>query len=306
MTLYYTPQTTMEALNILQETAGKARIIGGGTDLLPEIRAGKTVPETLVDISNIPELNQIRIENNQVSIGAGVNFTAIKDHPVLNKLVPMLTAAAASIGAGAIQQTATWGGNLVQAMPAADGAIAALALEAELRILDSKGERWEPVENIFLGPGQSSLDPSKELLAAIRFSYPDNQWWGTAWKRIGRRSALILPIMNCAVKLLPRQTQNEIQIVRAVIALGPAGQVPFRANKAEKSLQNMPINEDYFQQAGIITRDESQPRGNPLRASREYRLDVIPVLVCSALKEAAEQIQTQSEVLNRSINRSME
>jgi CO/xanthine dehydrogenase FAD-binding subunit len=294
MTRYFTPQTPSEAVNILQQAAGKGRVIGGGTDLLPEIRTGKSAPETLVDISNIPELNQIQIESHQVTIGAGVNFAAIKNHPVLNELVPMLTAAAASIGAGAIQQTATWGGNLVQAMPAADGAIAALALEAKLKILDSNGERWESVEKTFLGPGQSSLDSSRELLTAIRFSYPEDRCWGTAWKRIGRRSALILPIMNCAVKLIPRQEKDEIWIAQAVIALGPAGGVPFRATKAEKSLHNIPINENYFQQAGIITRDESQPRGNPLRASREYRLEIIPSLVCSALKEAAEQIQTPS------------
>jgi len=292
MTRYYSPLSPSEAVDILQEAAGRGRIIGGGTDLLPEIRTGKTAPETLVDISSIPELNQIEIETNQITIGAGVNFSAIKNHPRLQELVPMLTAAAGSIGAGAIQHTATWGGNLIQAMPAADGAIAALALEAKLRILDTNGERWEPVEKTFLGPGQSSLDPSRELLTAIRFSYPEGGWWGTAWKRIGRRSALILPILNCAVKLIPRQEKNEIRIAQAVIAIGPAGKVPFRARTAEQSLQNIPLDEKYFQQAGIISREESQPRGNPLRASREYRLEIIPGLVCGALKEAAMQIQT--------------
>lgn len=294
MTRYYSPLSPMEAVDILQQAAGRGRIIGGGTDLLPEIRTGQAAPETLVDISNITELKQITIETHQITIGAGVNFAVIKNHPRLQKLVPMLTAAAGSIGAGAIQHSATWGGNLIQAMPAADGAIAALALEAKLRILDSNGERWEPVENTFLGPGQSSLDPSKELLTAIRFSYPEDGWWGTAWRRVGRRLALILPILNCAVKLIPHQEKNQIRIARAVIALGPAGKVPFRAASAEQFLQNTPLDEKYFQQAGIISRDESRPRGNPLRASREYRLEIIPGQVYSALKEAAEQIQTRS------------
>ncbi|NQS92447.1 MAG: FAD binding domain-containing protein [Chloroflexi bacterium] len=287
MIRYEYPGSIPEAVYILSEMDGKARILAGGTDLLPELRAGEQSPECLVDITQIPELHKIEIQPEAITVGATVTFSDLIRDPFLKDQVPILVQAAASVGAGGIQQAATWAGNIVQAMPAADGIIAALALEAEVKLINSGGENWVPVEDLFQGPGISKVDSTRELVAGIRFPlHPDDSAWGTAWKRIGRRSALVLPILNCGVKLVLQDKSGTLRIKKAILALGPVGPQPFRAKIAEEWLIGKSPEDAVFQQAGELAREEAQPRSSILRASKEYRRKIIPVLVRDAFQES--------------------
>lgn len=289
---YLYPATLQEALHYLHTLDGEAQILAGGTDLIPDLRAGKAAPGYLVDITGIPELTGIEINDKHITLGAAVSFSEIKEHPVLREYHPALVQAAGSIGAGAIQQAATWAGNIVQAMPAADGAIIALALEAEARIMDQHHARWVPVGELFLGPGKSAVDPTRELITSIRFpnhNYRDD--WGASWQRVGRRQALVLPIINAAVKLKIAAGETPPRVEKVVIAVGPAAPFPFRAGAAESFLRDQQINQTNFRQAGILARDQARPRSSPMRASRRYRLDIIPPLIERALWEACSRAQ---------------
>ena len=197
---YCRPETIGEALDLLNSHPARARIIAGGTDLLVDLRKGKAQVQILVDITRIPELGQVRIEGEYVEVGAAVTFAAIQDHAYFKRSIPMLAEAAGSVGAPGIRSAATWVGNLVQAMPAADGAIVALALEAEARLVEAGGAKWIPVTSLFAGPGQSAIDPCRQMISHLRFKIPGTAW-GTAWQRVGRRAALTLPTINCAVKV---------------------------------------------------------------------------------------------------------
>jgi len=286
---YLSPQTLSEALKLLDRNQGKARILAGGTDLMPDIQAGALDPEIIIDINNIPELQGIEIGTTQVVIGAAVPFAVIKTHPFLKAHVPVLTQAASSIGAGGIQQSATWAGNIVQAMPAADGAIAAIALEAQALVCSSQEQNWRDIKDLYLGPKESTIDPTSQIITAIRFPIPPpNQLWGNAWMRLGRRSALILPIVNCAVNLLLEENQGSRTISKALIAMGPADVVPFLADKSAQYLVGKPPDRETFARAGELASEEARPRSSPLRASKEYRHHIIPVLVRDALSQAAQ------------------
>ncbi len=291
MRQYLIPGSIEEAIHLLETHRGQARLIAGGTDVLPDIRQGKRNPRCLVDITRIPELKQIEVTDKFVKVGAAVTFAEIKDSPFLNQHMHALVDAARSVGATGIQTAATWVGNIVQAMPAADGAIVALALEAEAHIIDSHNTEWRPVETLFLGPGASTIDPTRQLVTHIRFpSTSTSTLTSTSWQRIGRRSSLVLPILNCAVKLsiIP----DGARIERATIALGPVAPRPFRARQAEAFLQEQAPVEEVFAQAARIAQKESQPRSSLMRASREYRLAIIPAMVSDALSVAAERAST--------------
>ncbi len=278
---YCTPASLEEALGLLTAHPGQARIIAGGTDLLPDLRKGNKHPQFLVNIMRLPGLDQIKVDANFVEVSAAVTFANIKEHPFFKRHIHALAEAAASVGAPSVQTAATWVGNLVNAMPAADGAIVALALEAEVRVVDQNKSVWQPVETLFLGPGKSAIDSSCQIITHLRFPVPSGAW-GTAWQRVGRRTALTLPIINCAVKVV----LDGERIQRAIVALGPVAPWPFRAKETEAFLAGKLPIPDVLAEAGKIAQRESNPRSNELRASRAYRLAIIPVLIRRALISA--------------------
>lgn len=281
---YLFPASIEETIQILEHHAGTARIISGGTDVLPEIREDKLHPDFLVDITRIRGLDQIRITSEFVEVGAAVTFGDIRDSSPINQQIHALADAARSVGAEAIQNAATWVGNLVQAMPAADGAIVALALDAEARVVDREGAGWRPVASLFRGPGISDVDPTRQLVSHLRFPSP-RRHWGTAWSRIGRRPSLVLPILNCAVMLCLDAEGQQIETAR--IALGPVAPCPHRACRAEAYLQGRPPIKASFSQAARLAQQEANPRDSITRASRAYRLDIIPPMIETALETAA-------------------
>jgi carbon-monoxide dehydrogenase medium subunit len=295
MSEYVYPASIAEAVECLERRAGEGRVIAGGTDLLPDLRKGRIAPGCLVDITRIPSLQQIDVEGDVVTVGAAVTFATLRKHRFLTQHVHALVDAAASVGAGAIQSVATWAGNIVQAMPAADGAIIAVALDAEAEIISRVGARWEPVESLFEGPGCSTIDPTSEIITRLRFSGP----WartGTAWRRVGRRAALVLPILSCAVRVEVepgsaegRSSSGDERIASVAIALGPVAPRPVRAREAEAFLLGQSPLPEIVARAGDIARGEANPRTSVTRASAEYRLDILPTLVRGTLAEAVER-----------------
>lgn len=286
---YVYPTTIAEAVEILAAWNGEARLIAGGTDLMLELTKKKIQPRCLVSVEQVQGLKEIVVEENFVVIGAAVTFAEIKDHDYIKRHLWALAEAARSVGSLAIQNQATLAGNIVNAMPAADGAIAAVALDAEACIVDKEGTKWQLVESLFLGPGKSSVNPTAQILTHLRFPRRREHLRGTGWCRLARRPSLTLPILNCAVDLSLRNGQT---IEQAHIALGPVASRPFRARRAEQFLEGHTITHDVLKQAAEIARDECHPRGNVLRASREYRLATIPTLVETALQQSVSRALT--------------
>ena len=283
MTEYLFPRTPEEAVAALAESGGRAIVIAGGTDVLLDMEKGKWRPDRLVDITRIPELQRIELREGALIVGAAVPFVALRGHPIIAAQVHALADAAASVGALAIQTAATWAGNLVQAMPAADGAIIALALDAEARILDAGGATWRKVADLYAGPGRSLVDPTGQLLTHIRFAVPPCR--GTAWRRTGRRPSLVLPTLNCAATV----RLADGRIAAATIAMGPVGPCPVRAADAEAFLAGQSPSPEVFAEAAQVALCHAHPRSSALRASREYRLAVLPALVEETLTVAAER-----------------
>jgi CO/xanthine dehydrogenase FAD-binding subunit len=286
---YEIPASVQEALAILARYDGQAQIIAGGTDLVIELQEGTHSVACLVDVTRIPGLDRIERQDAWIVLGSSVTFRQIKESALLREQARVLAEAAGTVGALQIQTMATLAGNVASALPAADGSVALVALDAEVEVANGQGRTWRPVGELFLGPGRSAIDPHREMITAIRFPALTGRQ-GSAWERIGRRRALVLPILNCGAVL----ALNDGQIEWARLGLGPVAPVPFRARETEAFLAGRPANEEAFRQAGDIAAYEAQPRTSLLRASREYRLEVLPVLVRNGLARATAQAQERS------------
>jgi CO/xanthine dehydrogenase FAD-binding subunit len=287
---YELPNSVEEALAILARYDGRAQLIAGGTDLVIELQEGRHSVECLVDVTRIPGLDRIETQDGAIVLGANVTFRQIKESPLLHDKARVLAEAAGTVGALQIQTVATLAGNLVSALPAADGSVALRALDAEVEIAGREGRTWRPVGELFLAPGRSAVDPSREMITAIHFAALGPRQ-GSAWERLGRRRALVLPILNCGASLA---LDDEDRVAWARLSLGPVAPVPFRACQAEAFLAGQPAGEGAFARAAEIAAGECQPRSSLLRASREYRLEVLPVLVRRGLGRAAEQARARA------------
>ena len=161
---YAAPTTVEEAIRILAGAPDSARVLSGGTDLLVQLRSGRTRPGLIVDIKKIPGLSGIRERDGAFVIGAATPCAVIGEHDALKQAWPGLVEAANLIGSTQVQGRASLGGNLCNASPAADSVPALIAARATCIVAGGGGQREVPVESIPTGPGSTSLKPGEFIV----------------------------------------------------------------------------------------------------------------------------------------------
>ena len=164
-TLDYTaPLTVEEAVRILAGAPGVAKILSGGTDLLVQLRSGRTKPDLIVDIKRIPGISDICERDGGFVIGASTPGAVIGECGALQRAWPGVVEAANLIGSTQVQGRASLAGNLCNASPAADSVPALIAARATCVIAGPNGRREVPVESIATGPGRTSLSPGEFIV----------------------------------------------------------------------------------------------------------------------------------------------
>ncbi len=288
---YHTPATVSEALSLLHQHKEKARIIAGGTDLILDMEAEYTAaPEVLVDVTRIGGIDRIAQEDGWIVLGAGTTHTQIESSPLLRAQARCLTESCGVIGGPQVRNVATLGGNVAHALPAADGTIGLLALEAEVEVAahSARGalHSWQPLLSIFAGPGRNRLDPD-QMLHAFRFR-PTGARAGNAFDRIMRPQGVALPVLGIAARVRLDATLRRVE--DAVIAIGPAGPTPFRATRAEEVLTTArTFDDDAVQHAIAAAQTQASLRTSKYRSSQEYRREMIGVLLRRVLHTAVER-----------------
>lgn len=284
-----------EALALLARYRGQARLIAGGTDLMVDLETGQEPPpKALVDITHVEELRRIDREGEYIVVGAGVTHSAIVASPLLQEHATCLVEACRVIGGPQVRNMGTLGGNVAHALPAADGTVALVALgaEAEVARLAPDGHvvrTWHPMADLFLGPGRSAVDSTREVITAFRFR-ARGPHEGSAFARVMRPQGVALPILGVAarVRLSPDHTRFE----RVSLCIGPAGPVPFRARQTEQFLEGQPVSEAIIAQAVQTARAETRLRTSKYRATQEYRQEMLQVFVPRVLTTAILRART--------------
>ncbi|GAB4505042.1 MAG: xanthine dehydrogenase family protein subunit M [Anaerolineales bacterium] len=286
---YFRPTSVKEAIEALTSAPGPALPIAGGTDLLLDLRQGNHPPiHTLVDLTFIPEMTVIELRGDSLYIGAAVPISRIQSDPLIARHAQALTEASALIAGPQVRNTATLGGNVAHALPAADGTIALTALNAQAEIAGRAAEHIETrrisFQDLFLGPGKSTIDKTKELIVGfyVPIKTSEVSRVSSCFKRIMRPQGVALPILNCAVWLA---RENET-IADIRIAIGPGGPVPFRATQAESTLRGQPLTDTTFSRALDTLLSQARFRNSARRASADYRRHIVGGLFKDVLETA--------------------
>jgi len=310
---YFKPKTLEEVLTLLAKYGEKAKLIAGGTDVIVMIKQKAMVPDVLISLRGIPDLDQIKF-NGSLNIGPMVTHRAIEKSEVIRKNFSALTDATDYLGSVQIRNVATIGGNICTAAPSADTATPLLVLGTQAKIKSLKKERTVPVEEFFKGPGETVLKPGelvRELL--IPKLLPNT---GSAYYKLQRRLALDLPILGVSVLLsldknkvtcsdmlcttspissiLHKMEEDELICKDVRIALGVAAPTPMRAVKAEALLRSKKLSDELLEEVANTASQEAQPR-DTIRGEAWYRKDMVRVLVKRMAMKCIERV-VQPEV----------
>ena len=283
---YLQPKTLEEALHILQGYSGRARVIAGGTDVIPQLRKRDVELEALVDITGLPDMANIEQDGDKIILGGLVTHAQVASSQLIKDRAGLLSEGAGSVGSPQIRNIATVAGNLISGQPAADTSIPLLALDAMVTIASGKGQRAVPLTEFFLDLGKTVLDPGKEILTKIEFQSLGKAQGG-AFLRLSKRKALSLPMLVCAVKVTVNRNKDAIS--EAAIALGPVAPTPFRDRHTEDALKGAPINLATLADAAEGASAYCSPRDSLLRGSCDYRQEMVKVFVKRGLVWALDQ-----------------
>jgi carbon-monoxide dehydrogenase medium subunit len=285
---YVIPKSVEEALEILQSREGEARIIAGGTDLIPELREGARKVKCLVDISEIGTLRKIELYGDLIKLGAGVTHAQVASSPLIRERATLLAEAASAVGSPLIRNQGTVVGNVVNAQPAADTAVALFSLCAEVEILSSKGTRRIPIEQTYEKLSASRINSASEIVTALYIKGLRKDQ-GSAFVRLALRRALALPMLNVAAVV----TIQDGRFEESRITIGPVAPLPFRSKNAEATLKHAAAGPESVDKAADAAASEAQPRDSALRGSAEYRREMVKVFVRRAVVLAAQRAQQE-------------
>lgn len=273
---YLVPKSIDEAISLLESHGERAKYIAGGTDVLVKIKEGKIAPDYLISLKHIPALDHILFEESsgELRIGALVTHRALERSPAIRTHFPIIHDAVSNIGSVQIRNVATIGGNLVNAVPSADGAIPLVTLEGRAVIRGPKGEREVGLLHFFEGPGQTILEHGEILTEIVVPPLPPRT--GSAYVKFGRREAMELPLLGLGVVLGLDEGMKRCE--KARIGLGVAAPTPMRAMAAERFLEGKTLDDRSLQEAGRIAAEESRVRDS-IRGVAWYRREMVRVLV---------------------------
>src|SRR4026209_2787332 len=179
---YLAPATLDEALIKLTQRPDDAKILAGGHSLIPAMKLRLAQPQLLIDIARIKSLAYIREEGDQILIGATTTHYQLESSDLLKQICPLLPECAKSIGDVQVRNKGTIGGSVAHSDPAGDWPAAVLALDAELVVVGTSGERTVKAENFFVDLLTTDLRPG-EILREIRITKPSGRF-GQAYQKV--------------------------------------------------------------------------------------------------------------------------
>jgi carbon-monoxide dehydrogenase medium subunit len=279
---YFTFAQLSEVLVRLKRGKGKSKLIAGGTNVIPDMRAKALKPDVLIDLSHLKRLAYIKEEKKRIRMGSLTTIAELASSKVIQKYAPILSQAGSQIGNPLVRNRATMGGNLADASPAADTAVPLLALEAIVVTgKDGRIDRQIPIDQFFTGPNRTVLKKG-ELIKEIVFSKPNSNA-KMGYLKLGRRNAMAISVVSLAI-LMEMETGK---CKKARIGLGAVAPTPIRAYRTEAMLLGKEVTKQLIERCCDEITNEIRPISD-IRASAEYRREMASVLLGRLLQQIAD------------------
>ncbi len=279
---YHLPNSVNDAISMLKKYGSEAKILSGGMSLIPLMKLRLAEPAHLIDINRISGLDYIKESDGFLRIGALAREVDLEKSELVRTKYPLLLDTTLVIADPLVRNRATIGGNLAHGDPANDHPATMLALEAEIVVVGSQGERKIPVTSFFTDLFTTALS-SGEILTEIRIPIPP-PGSGGAYFKLERKVGDFATAGVAAQLTLGKDDVCE----RAGIGLTNVGLTPVKARRAEEALRGKKIDGESIKRAAQLAAQESEPTAD-LRGSQEYKRDLVRVLAIRALDRALER-----------------
>jgi carbon-monoxide dehydrogenase medium subunit len=266
---YLTPQTLSQVLQLLNQYGRDAKIIAGGTDVVPQLKYEKIAPAYLINVARLSDLTYIR-EDKSLRIGAGTKLRDVKQYCENTEKYACLYDAMCSIGKVQVMNMGTLGGNLCTASPAADSAPPLLVLDGRAKLISEHSERTVSLGDFFRGPNMTAMEPD-EMMLEIQIPAPKKNS-GNAFIKIARVAADISKI-SCAVAV----TRQGNICTECRIAMGAVAAVPLRIPAAESKLCGQSIADSVLDETAKVLSADIKPLTD-VRSTESYRKHVARIL----------------------------
>jgi carbon-monoxide dehydrogenase medium subunit len=287
---YHRPDTVTEAVQMLAEFGEDAKILAGGQSLVPMLAMRLTHFAHLIDISRIGELTGVDLVDGQIEVRAATPHALVGMDDEVADSVPLLTLATPHIGHFQIRTRGTLGGAIAHADPAAEYAAVALALDAQIEAVSSRGRRDVAAADLFTGLWETSLAPD-EILTAVRFPVWSGRC-GFAVEEFARRHG-DFAIAGAAVAL---EVDDDDRVARCGIGLLGLGSTPLRGVDGEQAVVGHRVADIDTDEVGGLTLATLTDIPADLQGSASYRRRVGAVMVSRALASAVAQVTSEEMI----------
>ncbi|MBI4640637.1 MAG: xanthine dehydrogenase family protein subunit M [Candidatus Tectomicrobia bacterium] len=282
---YVSAHTIDEAISLLAQRGEQARALAGGTDLIVQVREGRRKVDLIVDIKQIPEVNELSYDpTNGLRVGAALPCYKIYTNAAVAAAYAGLIDSVSLIGGTQIQGRASVGGNLCNASPAADSIPALIVLEAACVIAGAKGRREIPVEQFCTGPGRTVLE-NGEFLVSFRLPPPKKNS-GAFYLRFIPRNEMDIAVVGTGASVVLNDEKNAFRSVR--LSLGAVAPTPLFVPEVEAALAGQDVSEENIEKAAQIAQAAARPIDD-MRGTAQYRRHLVGVLTKRALRGAIQR-----------------
>lgn len=282
---YHVPNDIKEALELLSKYgSSSSKLIAGGTDLIPKIKAGVVKFDHLISLKNVSELDMIRFDpESGLTLGGRANLRDVENNADVQRYYPALVTGIHSMANTQVRNRGTVVGNICNAVPSADTAPALLVYGAQVKLKSAGGERVVPIEEFFTGVCRTVVAPD-ELVTELYLPLPEPDAFSIYYK-YAIRKALDLAMIGVAANVT---VDNRKVVTNIKLALGAVATTPKRAWKTEELLLGKELTEDLILAAAKVASQEDCAPISDIRATAEYRKEMVRVHVRDALRKAVE------------------